>query len=326
MQKNSQDAWQQSLKNAITSISSLCDALNLNPDTLSTTDITPGAFPLRVPLEFIARMEKGNPNDPLLLQILPRTLESQIFPGFKKDPLQEKEKNPIPGLLHKYPHRVLLTLTGGCAINCRYCFRRHFPYEDNLPGRENWKKIFNYISDNQTIEEVILSGGDPLLLKDDLLKAFITELSFITHVQRLRIHTRLPIVIPSRITKAFVELLTTTRFNTVLVTHANHPNEIDQEVIQALKKLSAITLLNQAVLLKDINDNADVLALLNKKMFEAKVLPYYLHLLDKVEGAGHFEVTQEKAELILQALKEKLPGFLVPKLAREIPGMLHKAF
>lgn len=319
-------SWQRALASAITTLELLCKSLDLDPHQLALQTKTPIDFPLLVPRSFVDRMKKGNPTDPLLLQVLPQAIETEAYPGFSKDPLQEMDHNPAPGLLHKYPHRVLLTLTGGCAIHCRYCFRRHFPYNTNLPSRENWTKTLNYIQQNNTIEEVILSGGDPLILKDHLLSDFIQTLEKIPHLSRLRIHTRTPIVIPERITDDLVNMLENTRFQTVMVVHSNHPNEIDHNVLTQLKKLKNITLLNQAVLLKNINDDADVLATLNKKLFEAKVLPYYLHLLDKVSGSAHFEVSEADARLILAAVKQKLPGFLVPKLAREVPGMLHKDF
>ena len=319
--KNTHDTWQQALAHAVTDISELCALLSISP-----TDIAASSFPLRAPKEFIARMKKGDPFDPLLLQVLPQAIEHQKFPGYSTDPVQESKKNPISGLLHKYPHRVLLTLTGGCAIHCRYCFRRHFPYENNLPGRDNWEKTLNYIRNDSSIEEVILSGGDPLVLKDHLLAEFIQQLEAIPTLQRLRIHTRLPIVIPQRITDELTTTLSNTRFQTVMVVHANHPNEIDTAVLNALQKLQNITILNQCVLLKNVNDDATVLCTLNKKLFSAGVLPYYLHLLDKVDGSAHFEVSEERAHIIMQDLKKMLPGFLVPKLAREVPGMMHKDF
>ncbi|MDP1574161.1 MAG: EF-P beta-lysylation protein EpmB [Coxiellaceae bacterium] len=319
--KNTHETWQQALAHAVTDISELCALLSISP-----ADIATSALPLRAPREFVARMKKGNPFDPLLLQVLPQAIEHQKFPGYSTDPTEESKKNPVPGLLHKYPHRVLLTLTGGCAIHCRYCFRRHFPYENNLPGRDNWEKTLNYIRNDVSIEEVILSGGDPLVLKDHLLAEFIRQLEDIPNLQRLRIHTRLPIVIPQRITDDLVATLSHSRFQTIMVVHSNHPNELDDAVLTALKKLNAITLLNQSVLLKNVNDDAMVLSALHKKLFSAGVLPYYLHLLDKVDGSAHFEVPEEKALEIMRELKKMLPGFLVPKLAREVPGMLHKDF
>ena len=318
--------WQNALSNAVTRLDDLYGLLRLPTSPLDLQHAQK-SFPLRVPREFIARMEKENPNDPLLLQVLPQSIEMQNFPGFTTDPVGDLKKNPVPGLLHKYHGRVLLTLTGGCAIHCRYCFRRHFPYSENMPGQDNITRALDYIREHQ-IEEVILSGGDPLILKDHLLMDFILKLEKIPHIDRLRIHTRLPIVIPQRITDELVNGLRKTRFQKMIVVHCNHPNEIDNTVLQALKKLreSDAVLMNQSVLLKNVNDHADSLIHLSKKLFSAGVLPYYLHLLDKVQGAAHFDVSEEKANQLLSDLKKQLPGFLVPKLAREVAGMLHKDF
>ena len=320
--------WQQALSGAITDISALYDCLEIKAIHSDAINQAQQSFALRVPREFVARMEKRNLHDPLLLQVLPQAIEMQKTPGFSTDPLSENQKNPVPGLLHKYPNRVLLTLTGACAINCRYCFRRHFPYADNIPGRTNWDRALSYISQNKNIEEIILSGGDPLVLKDHLLAEFVAQLEKIPHVERLRIHTRLPIVIPQRVTNEWIAWMTQSRFQMIVVLHCNHSNEIDDSVLNALKRLreSSITLLNQSVLLKNVNDDASVLVNLSKRLFQAGVLPYYLHLLDKVDGAAHFEVSAEKAKQLMAEIKKQLPGFLVPKLAREVPGMLHKEF
>ena len=321
-------SWQRALAHAVVDFSTLCELLALDLKDISQPQQAQASFALRVPREFVARMEKRNPLDPLLLQILPQALEMQPAPGFTKDYLNEMQQNPAPGLLHKYPHRVLLTLTGGCAINCRFCFRRHFPYSDNIPGRDHNSAALNYIRENNSIEEVILSGGDPLTLKDDLLAEFATQLEKIPHVQRLRIHTRLPIVIPQRVTDELILWLKKTRFQKIIMLHCNHANEIDESVVIALKKLrkSDAVLMNQSVLLKNINDSVEALVALNKKLFEVGILPYYLHLLDKVEGTAHFDVSDEKARELMAEIKKQLPGFLVPKLAREVPGMLHKDF
>lgn len=319
--------WQESLSSAISSFGELCCELGLtqmhNVSSLAHAD-----FPTRVPREFVARMEKGNPNDPLLLQVLPQVAETQEVPGYFRDPLEEAGVNPIPGLLHKYNSRVLLTLAGGCAINCRYCFRRHFPYQDNLPGQSNWSAAINYISSHPEVDEVIFSGGDPLLLKDHLIAALVTQLEKIPHLKRIRIHTRLPIVIPSRVTQEWLSWIEKTRFQVVVVLHTNHPNEIDEAVISAVRKLRRVnaTVLNQSVLLKGINDSAEVLATLSQRLFDAGVMPYYLHLLDKVQGAAHFDVSIEQADEIMASLKIALPGFLVPKLAREVAGEQHKRY
>lgn len=320
--------WQMALARAVTHLSELYALLSLDLPSDQVVSQAQQAFALRVPHEFIARMEIGNPRDPLLLQVLPVAREMQMVPGFSQDPLQENDHNPVPGLLHKYPNRVLLTLTGACAVNCRYCFRRHFPYADNVPSRANWDAALDYIRAHPEIEEVILSGGDPLILKDHLLAEFATALETIPHVVRLRIHTRLPIVIPQRVTDEWIQWMSRSRFQMVVVLHCNHPNEIDTHVKTALKKLrdASITVLNQAVLLKDVNDAVPVLVELSKRLFDAGVLPYYLHLLDKVDGAAHFDVDESTANHLISEIKKQLPGFLVPKLAREVAGMLSKQF
>lgn len=320
--------WQKALTNAITDFGDLCRLLSLDGQTMQFSQAAEQSFALRVPREFVSRMTIGNPKDPLLLQILPQPIEMQTISGFFNDPLNEQLTNPVPGLLHKYHGRVLLTLTGACAINCRYCFRRHFPYAANLPSKENWIRILDYIRQEHSIDEVILSGGDPLVLKDNLLASFVSTLEEISHLKRLRIHTRLPIVIPQRITDEFVVWLSRTRLQTVIVLHCNHPNEIDESVIQVLGKLrkANIVLLNQFVLLKNINDNVPALVNLSKKLFETGVLPYYVYLLDKVNGAAHFDVSETCAHELIAEMKKQLPGFLVPKLAREVPGMAHKVY
>lgn len=321
---STQVCWKSLLKNGLTNLKELCDELDI---PLHRVDGDPLAeFPLRVPREFVARMEKGNPKDPLFLQVLPRIIEKTIYPGYSTDPLNELSATPIPGLLHKYRGRVLLMLTGGCAIHCRYCFRRHFPYENHIPNDASWEKILDYLSNDLTLSEVILSGGDPLVIKDSLLTKRIQSLESIRHLKRLRIHTRMPVLLPERITPELLSLLERIRFKTIIVIHCNHPSEISENVLSALNLLKSrgIILLNQAVLLKEINDNSDVLIALNERLFEAGVLPYYLHLLDPVQGARHFEVDEEKAKTIMSDLMKRLPGYLVPKLVREIPGVPFK--
>lgn len=314
--------WQESLKNAVSDPLQLLRLLELEPSSEMNLEPVLRQFPLRVPLEFIARMEKGNPRDPLLLQVLPDIQEMSERLGFSEDPLDERRYNPIPGLLHKYHGRVLLTLTGACAINCRYCFRRHFPYQENIPGASNGDQVLSYIAKDKSIEEVIFSGGDPLIMKDASLAQFVQALESIEHLKMLRIHTRLPIMIPSRINDEFLAWFKASRFQKILVIHCNHPNEVDAAVANALMRLhgNGVTVLNQAVLLKNINDDAQILVQLSKTLFESKVLPYYLHLLDPVSGSAHFDVDLLKAKAIMNELRKRLPGYLLPKLVREIPG------
>jgi len=273
-------------------------------------------------------MVKGDPEDPLLRQVLPLGEEFSATPGFVADPLIEQDAAlpEVPGLLHKYRSRVLLILRGGCAINCRYCFRRHFPYADHPLGAPALARIVEYIRDHPHVNEVILSGGDPLVAKDDQLAAVVSALSDLPQLRRLRIHTRLPITIPSRITPALVDHLAGAPWPTLIVFHANHANELDATFGAAIQPLRAagVTLLNQSVLLRGVNDRATVLAALSQRLFELGVLPYYLHLLDRVDGAAHFEVPKARALALRRELLAELPGFLVPRLVREIGGEASK--
>ncbi len=322
MIQDTREPWQKALSDIITDPALLLTTLNLGLEHLEAAKRATKLFPLRVPKGFVARMQLGNIHDPLLRQVLPLADEFHVAEGFSKDPLQEHKANKIPGLLHKYKGRILLTLSGHCAINCRYCFRRHFPYAENNPGRKGWQQAFDYIQNDQTIKEVILSGGEPLIVNDNTLAKLITDLEKIPHLKRLRIHTRLPIVIPERITDKFVTILQTSRLQPIMVIHCNHANEIDDHVSQILNKLNQanISLLNQAVLLKGVNDNLQALTDLSETLFDNKVLPYYLHLLDRVTGTAHFEVPEPYAKHLYQQLTGNLPGFLVPKLVRELGG------
>lgn len=282
-------------------------------------------FPLRVPWSFAARMRKGDPLDPLLLQVLTAQDEFEVTPGFSIDPLDEQH-SVVPGLLHKYHNRALLLVKGGCAVNCRYCFRRHFPYQDNQGNKSNWRQALDYIRQHPELDEIIFSGGDPLMAKDHELDWLINELETIPHVQRLRIHSRLPVVIPARITETLCQRLSQTRLRVLLVTHINHANEIDSELRESMARLhrAGVTLLNQSVLLRGVNDNASTLAALSNALFDAGVLPYYLHVLDKVQGAAHFLVSDEDARDIMKQLLSQVSGYLVPRLTREIGGEASK--
>jgi EF-P beta-lysylation protein EpmB len=323
---STQLTWQQQLSNCISSADELCQILQLDPKALPYHQQADQQFNLKVPIAFAQRMKKGDYKDPLLLQVLPDPRELDYQPGFSKDPLEEKQTNQLTGLIHKYKNRVLLTLSGACAINCRYCFRRHFPYEQNSIGSAQWQQILTYIKADPCIEEVIFSGGDPLATSDKRLTAFINDLETIPHVERLRIHTRLPIVIPDRISNSLCDTLKNARFQCVVVVHANHANEFDLSVSTALNKLreASVTVLNQAVLLKDINDNLVAQKALHLATFKAGALPYYLFVLDPVQGAAHFDVSDKQAQLLMKELQANLPGYLVPKLAREIPGKPNK--
>jgi EF-P beta-lysylation protein EpmB len=320
------ELWQQDLLQAVSNIEELCQLLALSPQQLSSTAVIASKqFPLKVPREFITRMQRGNPQDPLLQQVLPTAAETKIVAGYSLDPLQELQFNPHPGLLHKYHGRLLLTLTGACAINCRYCFRRHFPYSNNNPGYA-WEAIFAYIANHPSINEIILSGGDPLLHTDNYLRQFSTRLNDLPQVVRLRIHSRIPIVLPNRITNTLLDWLQSLQQTPVLVMHCNHPQEINGLVINAMQRLKKIgvMLLNQSVLLKGINDNVDTLVALSEALFSSGIQPYYLHILDKVQGVAHFDLALVKAKSLHRLLSKKLPGYLVPKLVQEIPGATAK--
>lgn len=312
-------AWQRAISNMFTNMPALLAYLSLDPKDLAILNDHDLSFPIRVTRHFARRMQKGNPHDPLLRQVLATAHEDDDTAGYTLDPLEEANANPIPGLLHKYAGRVLLITTQACAIHCRYCFRRTFDYNQNRQNRAHWDRAFDYIAKRPAIHEVILSGGDPLMLNDAMLAFFIEKLHNIAHVNTIRIHTRMPIVLPERITESLVALLSQKRFKWVMVIHSNHAQEIDPSVHDALTRLhqSGLTLLNQTVLLKGINDDADTLIALSQRLFQANVLPYYLHLLDPVTGTAHFNVPQEKAITLMHALRDALPGYLVPTLVKE---------
>jgi L-lysine 2,3-aminomutase len=314
--------WQEQLADLVTDPQELLALLGLEAAQL---DLAPAAlrdFPLRVPRPYVKRMRHGDPTDPLLLQVLPLGPELLDVPGYSADPLEEQTANAVPGLLHKYAGRVLLITTQSCAIHCRYCFRRHFPYADNRPGRAQWQQALDYIAGDSSIVEVILSGGDPLATSNTYLGWLLTELGRIPHLQRLRLHTRLPLMLPDRVDRGLLELMAAWKGQSVLVLHANHAQEFDAEVDAALARLrtAGVHLLNQSVLLRGINDSADVLCALSERLFAAGVLPYYLHQLDKVAGAAHFAVSDAQALDLMGVMRSRLPGYLVPQLVREAAG------
>jgi EF-P beta-lysylation protein EpmB len=312
--------WQTALSQAVSSVQELLRLVRLD----AGPEISPDArgFPLRVPHSFVRRMETGNRNDPLLRQVLPVHEEWDETPGFQQDPLGEHGVMPAPGLLHKYYGRALLTLTGACAVHCRYCFRRHFPYGESNPTVSHWDDVLDYLARHAEISEIILSGGDPLALPDARLGELARQLAVIPHMRTLRIHSRLPIVLPERVDEQLLAWLGNHPQRTVLVVHCNHPNEIDEAVIGSMRELkqAGVTLLNQTVLLKDINDEATTLIRLSEALFEAGILPYYLHQLDRIQGSAHFEVNDATARELMDSLHAALPGYLVPRLVREIPG------
>jgi EF-P beta-lysylation protein EpmB len=314
--------WQSEMASAITSPQELVTELGLDPELISAATAAGSAFRLRVPRSYLARIQHGNPHDPLLRQVLPIGAELTDTADYTADPLGEREALRAPGLLQKYHGRALLITTSACAVHCRYCFRREFPYAQQTSESSRWSEALDAIARDTSIEEVILSGGDPLSLSDSRLASLTDALQRIPHVRRLRVHTRQPVVLPSRVDAGLTQWLTQLRLPVVFVLHVNHPNEIDGDVQGACARLrdSGVTLLNQTVLLQGVNDDPEVLAELSRRLFEAGVLPYYLHLLDRVRGAAHFDVPEERARLIAGQLAARLPGYLVPRLAREIYG------
>lgn len=318
----SREDWLTQLSDVVTSPDELLQLLSITADAklLAGYDAR-RLFALRVPRAFIARMEPGNPDDPLLRQVLTSQDEFITAPGFSTDPLQEQH-SVVPGLLHKYKNRALLLVKGGCAVNCRYCFRRHFPYAENQGNKRNWQMALEYIATHPQLDEIIFSGGDPLMAKDHELDWLFTQLEAIAHIKRVRIHSRLPIVIPARITDTLVDRVAASSLQILLVNHINHANEIDGEFRRAMMRLrmAGVTLLNQSVLLRGVNNSAQTLADLSNALFDAGVMPYYLHVLDKVQGASHFMVDDEEARAIMRELLTLVSGYMVPKLAREIGG------
>lgn len=317
-----QPSWKSELSQCISSVDELLSCLQLNPNQLSASQLAAEDFPLKVPRPFVDRMEIGNPHDPLLNQVLPVTQETEPAVGYSPDPLDEAEHNPVPGIVHKYGNRLLLIVSPNCAINCRYCFRRHFPYQENRQSKAQWQQALSYISSNTAINEVIFSGGDPLAANDNFLRWLTEQIANIPHIKRLRIHTRLPVVIPSRIDESFLNWATGTRLVPIMVLHINHRNEINSAVRHMVQRLvnSGMLVMNQTVLLKAINDNAETLVELSEALYDSGVIPYYLHLLDPVAGACHFDIAAQQAQQIYSQLQTQLPGFLVPKLVREISG------
>lgn len=314
--------WQQALREAVRDPRELLDLLGLDRLVPRLSDEAAAQFPLRVPRGFVARMRHGDPNDPLLRQVLPLDDEMRPMPGFGLDAVGDGAAKTAPGVIQKYRGRALLVATGSCAIHCRYCFRRHFPYAEETAARDGWREAVDRIRQDTAIEEVLLSGGDPLSLSNGKLAELTGALADIPHLRRLRIHSRLPIVLPERIDEGLLGWLSALPWPATLVVHANHSNEFDGAVDAALGRLreAGVHLLNQAVLLRGVNDDIDALAALSERGFAAGVLPYYLHQLDRVAGVAHFEVDDARARALHAGLAVRLSGYLVPRLVREIPG------
>lgn len=319
--------WQIALADSINDWRTLANVLQLNVNDLPGIDCAHQDFPLKIPRAWIEKIKPGDLKDPLLSQVLPVAAELKTVEGFTADILQEAHASPVPGLLHKYASRVLWVTAGSCAINCRYCFRRHFPYSEHKQAQAQWQNALSYIASQPQVNEVIFSGGEPLLLPDSVFSKLTNKLAKMPQIKTLRIHTRMAVFIPERLDADFLRWFVSDRFNSVLVLHINHPNEIDARFAKKMHTLrkKGVTLLNHSVLLKGVNDDPVVLQALSEKLFfDCGILPYYLNLLDKVKGAAHFAVLETQARAIYQTLLTLLPGYLVPKLATEIPGRKSK--
>lgn len=314
--------WKQELAAAVRDPGELCQLLELDPAIGLRAVAASRGFSLLVPRGFVARMRPGDPTDPLLLQVLPQPAELENVAGFTADPLAERQARRAGGLIQKYAGRALLLVTGGCAINCRYCFRREFPYAENGATPTGLAAALDALAADDSVREVILSGGDPLLLDDPQLQRLIANLETIPHLRRLRIHSRLPVVLPARMTRELAAALAGSRLVVSLVIHANHPAELDASVARGLERVSASVPLrfNQSVLLRGVNDDADTLVALSERLIDLGVTPYYLHLLDPVQGAAAFGVSKARGRALVDALRRRLPGYAVPRLAREVPG------
>ena len=323
--KAEQASWQSVLRESFTNAHTLLAHLGFAPDhpLVQNALESTGGFPLRVPRPFAARMRRGDPSDPVLLQVLAR--QEELLPGgagFALDPVGDEAARKAPGVLSKYRGRALLVVTGACAIHCRYCFRRHYPYQADAGLSSGASQGIAWIADNPDIREVILSGGDPLLLPDATLADLLARLEAIPHLTRIRWHTRTPVVIPERVTEGWLDLLHGGRLRHWVVLHINHPQELDPPTLRALGAIAdaGAALLNQAVLLKGINDEVETQVALSEILLDHRIAPYYLHLLDRVAGAAHFEVAEEQAQALLEAMRSQLPGYGVPRLVREVTG------
>ncbi len=314
--------WQAVVRSAIRDPAVLCRRLDLPASLAAQAGVGHRQFRTFVPESFLARIRPGDPQDPLLLQVLPLEQEVNPRPGDMRDPVGDAAAQRAPGLIHKYHGRALLIARGVCAIHCRYCFRRHFPYESAPLTTDQFDEALQIVRNDRSLEEIILSGGDPLMMVDDKLDELIQLIEAIPHVIRLRIHTRLPVVIPSRVTEKLCQLLQHTGMSVIMVAHINHPQEIDESVQQAIARLlrHGVLMLNQSVLLRGVNDRLETLVELSRHLIDMNCLPYYLHQLDRVAGAGHFEVPQTEGESLIRQMREVLPGYAIPRYVREVAG------
>jgi len=319
-------SWQAEIRAAVRDPAELCRRLELPASWAEAAKVGAGEFPLFVPPGYLARIEVGNPADPLLRQVLPMVEEADANDGFSTDPVDDTSATLRPGVLQKYQGRALLIATGVCAVHCRYCFRRHYPYEEAPHSDSAWDAALQAVATDESIQEVILSGGDPLMLVDRRLATLVDKISALPQVTRLRIHTRLPIMVPSRVTSHLLDLLANSRLTPVMVIHANHAQELDEAVADSLRRLRerGVMLLNQAVLLRGVNDRVRALRQLSERLVECGVVPYYLHQLDRVAGAAHFEVPADEGRRMVESLRRELPGYMVPQYVQEVPGEPYK--
>jgi EF-P beta-lysylation protein EpmB len=319
-------SWHDDLRRAVRDPAQLIAALELPTEWIEPARRAATAFPLFAPTPYIARMGKANLADPLLRQVLPLADELAEQPGFTTDPVGESAARRDAGLLQKYSSRALLITTGACAVHCRYCFRRHYPYSDSPRSPDDWQPALDRIAADPTIDEVILSGGDPLTLVDGHLAELAERVASIDHVRRLRVHTRLPIVIPRRVTAELIDWLRGTRLAPIMVVHANHAQEIDEATAAALSRLvdAGVPVLNQSVLLRGVNDSAEALIDLSRRLVDLRVMPYYLHQLDRVARAAHFEVPISRGLELIRSMRRALPGYAIPRYVQEVAGETHK--
>lgn len=320
-------SWKQQLAHAIKTVPELINYLDLPPKLALSMGQAQQDFRIMVPTPYLDRIEKGNLADPLLLQILPTEQELARPEGYVQDPLAEKNYSPQKSVVHKYKNRVLVILASSCAINCRYCFRRHFPYGEHQQEKGEWQQLLDYLQQHPSVNEVIFSGGDPLMLKDSQIAERIQTLNALPQLKRIRFHTRLPVVIPQRVCDEMLAWINASKLDIIMVLHTNHANEIDAEVEQAMQKLTdaKVTLLNQGVLLRGVNDSVEAQVALSERVFAAGILPYYMFTLDSVAGAAHFDIPVEEAQQLMGQVAAELPGYLVPRLAKEIPGKRAKS-
>ena len=319
-------SWQEQLAQAIRKPTDLLEFAGLEADSIGYSQQAIRQFPVRVPYAFANRIKKNDPNDPILRQVFPYKAEEDKATGFINDPLAELNVQPVNGLLQKYNSRVLSITTGACAVHCRYCFRRHYPYQESSSSSKHWQASLDHIKDDSSIEEVILSGGDPLTLSDRRLQEICASIANIKHIKRIRFHTRLPIVLPARVTTTLLKQITDNDKSIIFVIHSNHANELDNSVSTIIKRLQEfdILVLNQSVLLKNINDSVTALINLSERLIENNVIPYYLHLLDPVAGAAHYDVSLDDAQSLMEEMQARVSGYLVPKLVKEEVGASSK--